>query len=384
MTRRLLWFLGGLILSALNAWAHPVAQGAMDIVLWTDRIEVRARVSNEEAFVAEAFGEKSQENATLEKVWRQHGQYLLTHLHLSVDEIAVIGRVIEIVPPKETRPEALIGYVLQFDLPLDRRPPVRLRIEEDVLNEFVFAPGNRWEASYIVRIAHGKEVMREGLLLTSRQPLSFDLAAAGEGRNKSESRLQKWEMALAFLRHGIAHILGGYDHLLFVAGLVLAVASLWDLLKVVTAFTVAHTITLTLAVLDVVRLSDRIVEPMIAASIVFVALQNLFAPARSRGWTRLVVAFGFGLFHGLGFAGGLLHAMEGMQGVAIATAIAAFSVGVELGHQVVALPLFAGMQLTRAYSRRSSDPERIPRWLLRAGSSAICVAGGVYLVAALR
>ena len=73
-----------------------------------------------------------------------------------------------------------------------------------------------------------------------------------------------------------------------------------------------------------------------------------------------------------------------MRGVAIGIAIAAFSIGVELVHQVVALPLFAGMQLTRAYGRHSSDPERIARWLLRFGSSAICVAGGVYLVAALR
>ena len=384
MRRCLLWLVGGFALSALNVRAHPVAQGAIDIIVLADHIEVKARVSNEETFVAEAFGGNGQDNATLEGVRERHGHYLLTHLHLRVDEIAVNGRLIEIIPPQETKSEALIGYLFWFDLPLGHRPPARLHLEEDVLNDFVFAPGNRWEASYIVRIAKGNEVMREGLLLTSRQPLSFDLTAAGEGTNNSESRVQKWEMALAFLRHGIAHILGGYDHLLFVAGLVLAVASLWDLLKVVTAFTVAHTITLTLAVLDVVRLSDRIVEPMIAASIVFVALQNLFAPARSRGWTRLGVAFGFGLFHGLGFAGGLLHAMEGMQGVAIATAIAAFSIGVEVGHQMVALPLFAGMQLTRAYSRRSSDPERVPRWLLRAGSSVICVAGGIYLVAALR
>ena len=384
MRRRLLWLLGGFVLSALSVKAHPVAQGAIDIVVSADHIEVKVRVSNEEAFVAEAFGVKNQGNATLEGVRERHGQYLLIHLRLRVDEIAVNGRLIEIIPPQETKPEGLIGYLFWFNLPLGHRPPARLHLEEDVLNEFVFAPGNRWEASYIVRIAKGNEVMGEGLLLTSRQPLFFDLAAAGEGTNKSDSRLQKWKMALSFLRHGIAHILGGYDHLLFVAGLILAVASLWDLLKVVTAFTVAHTITLTLAVLDVVRLSDRIVEPMIAASIVFVALQNLFAPARSRGWTRLGVAFGFGLFHGLGFAGGLLHAMEGMQGVAIATAIAAFSIGVEIGHQIVGLPLFAGMQLTRAYSRRSSDPERVPRWLLRAGSSVICVAGGIYLVAALR
>src|SRR5207248_11269167 len=140
---------------------------------------------------------------------------------------------------------------------------------------------------------------------------------------KTAPRVDRMAMGGAFLRHGIQHILGGYDHLLFVAGLVLAVGSMWDLLKVVTAFTLAHTLTLTLAVLDVVRLSNRIVEPMIAASIVFVALQNLFAPAHSRGLTRIGVAFGFVLFHVLGFAGGLLPAMVGMQGVAVATAIAA-------------------------------------------------------------
>ncbi|HZE12125.1 MAG TPA: HupE/UreJ family protein [Chthoniobacterales bacterium] len=384
MRRCLLLLVGGFVLSALDVRAHPVAQGAMDVIVSADHIELKARVSNEEAFVAEAFGQKNQSNATLEGVRQRHAQYLLAHLHLRVDEISVSGRLVEIIPPRETTPEALIGYTLWFDLPPGHRPPAQLHLEEDVLNEFVFAPGNRWEASYIVRFARGDEILREGLLLTSRQPLSFDLSAAGERTSKTESRVQKWEMALAFLRHGIAHILGGYDHLLFVAGLVLAVASLWDLLKVVTAFTVAHTITLTLAVLDVVRLSDRIVEPMIAASIVFVALQNLFAPARSRGWARLVVAFGFGLFHGLGFAGGLLHAMEGMRGVAIATAIAAFSIGVELGHQMVALPLFAGMQLARSYGRRSLHPERVPLWLLRAGSSVICIAGGIYLVAALR
>ena len=164
-------------------------------------------------------------------------------------------------------------------------------------------------------------------------------------------------MAGAFLRHGIRHILGGYDHLLFVAGLVLAVVSIFDLLKVVTAFTIAHTLTLTLAVLDIVRVSHRIVEPMIAGSIVLVALQNLLWPTRARGWTRLGVAFGFGLFHGLGFAGGLLSAMEGMAGVAIVTAIAAFSFGVEIGHQVVALPLFGVLKITRAYSSSAADPE---------------------------
>ncbi len=198
------------------------------------------------------------------------------------------------------------------------------------------------------------------------------------------TRLDRLAMIRSFTSHGIAHILGGYDHLLFVAGLVIAVPSLWDLLKVVTAFTMAHTITLTLAVLHIVRLSSGIVEPMIAASIVFVSLQNLVAPERSRGQMRLMVAFGFGLFHGLGFAGGLLSAMEGMAGVTIATAIAAFSVGVEMGHQLIALPLFTAMRLIRLNASGQRDPELIPRWTLRAGSTVICTAGIVYLIAALR
>ena len=383
MVRWLLRLVGVLALGAWEAHAHPVAQGAMDIVVRADHIEVRARVSNEEAFVAEAFGGNGQTDATLEQVWQRHGQYLLTHLHLTADSLSVTGRLVEITPPESTKPEGYISYVFKFDLPLERRPSSQIRLTEDVLNEFVFAPGNRWEASYIVRISGSDHVMQEGLLLTSRQSLSFTLEAA-QANNKSGSRLDQRAMAIAFLRHGIAHILSGYDHLLFVAGLVLAVVTLWDLLKVVTAFTLAHTITLTLAVLDVVRLSNRIVEPMIAASIVFVAVQNVFAPARSRGWARLGVAFGFGLFHGLGFAGGLLQAMEGMQGVAVATAIAAFSVGVELGHQVVALPLFAAMKLTRACGLRTMHPGRISHWLSRAGSSAIGLAGIIYLIAALR
>ena len=383
MVRWLPWVLSALTVGALRTQAHPVAQGAIDIVVRADHIEVRARVSNEEAFVAEAFGGNGQTDATLERVWQRHGQYLLAHLHLTADGFSITGRLAEITPPENTKPEGHIGYVFKFDLPPERRWPSQIRLAEDVLNEFVFAPGNRWEASYIVRVSHSDRVIQEGLLLTSRQPLSFSLEAA-EANDKSGPRLDQRAMAIAFLRHGIAHILGGYDHLLFVAGLVLAVVTMWDLLKVVTAFTLAHTITLTLAVLDVVRLSNRIVEPVIAASIVFVALQNLFAPAHSRGWARLGVAFGFGLFHGLGFAGGLLQAMEGMQGVAIATAIAAFSVGVELGHQVVALPLFAVMKLTRAYGRGTIPPGRISHWLSRAGSSAIAVAGIIYLIAALR
>jgi HupE / UreJ protein len=158
--------------------------------------------------------------------------------------------------------------------------------------------------------------------LTSKTPLRFDCEW---GRAAGAPRLDQARMAAAFVRHGIMHILTGYDHLLFVGALVLAVVNLWDLVKVIGAFTLAHTITLTLAALDVFRLPGSIVEPMIAASIVFVAAQNLFWPKQSRGGSRLLVAFLFGLFHGLGFASGLLEAMSGLRAAGAAVAIAAFS-----------------------------------------------------------
>jgi hypothetical protein len=373
MSRLFLAFIVVLELSLLTAAGHPVAQGSMEIVVAADHIRIVANVSSEEAFVAEALGH-AQSAASLNEVWIRHGEYLLNHLEVAVDGQLLTGKVVAIAPVTATEH---ISYDLRFELPSTLRPPRFVTLKQHVLNEFTFAPGNPWEATYVVRIPNARPP-REGVLFTSREPLTFNCSANDAGQDAAENP------ALAFVRHGIHHILSGYDHLLFVAGLVLAVTTLWDLVKVITAFTLAHSLTLTLAVLDVVRLSNRIVEPMIAASIVFVALQNLAAPSQSRGRVRLMIAFGFGLFHGLGFAGGLLSAMEGMQTAVVATAIIAFSVGVELGHQIVALPLFAAMKITQRYGPRvENSPGTLHSWMLRLGSGAICVAGVAYLVAAL-
>ena len=378
------WLLRSLIVlqaAALTALAHPVAQGAVDLAVRAGVIEVHARVSNEEAFVAAAFGGKADAGTTLNDVWQRHGAYLLAHFQIKADGTPLTGKVTRITPPTTTTPEGRVTYDMTYALPPEQPRPEVIVLRQNMLNEFVFAPGNPWEASYIVSLSVEGRPVQAGRLLASGRPLALGCNWAVPA---TAPAVDRWTMVHAFARHGIAHILGGYDHLLFVAGLVLAVVSLLDLVKVVTAFTVAHTLTLTLAALDIVRLPERVVEPMIAASIVFVALQNLLAPERSRGWTRLAVAFGFGLFHGLGFAGGLLAAMEGMPGSTIFTAIAAFSIGVEIGHQFVALPLFGALKIMRSATRQARDPERVPRWATRIGSGVIAAAGMVYLAAALR
>lgn len=183
----------------------------------------------------------------------------------------------------------------------------------------------------------------------------------------------------SFFAHGVRHILTGYDHLLFVAALALGAATWRELVKVVSAFTLCHTLTLTLAAYGVVGVPARIVEPLVAASIVVVALQNVVAPRPARGAGRLVVAGFFGLFHGLGFAGGLPEAMGAMPGGTLLLALVAFSLGVEVGHQAIVLPLFAALRTIRR-ARPDEDARFVGR---RVGSGLISAAGAYYLCVAI-
>jgi hypothetical protein len=133
-----------------------------------------------------------------------------------------------------------------------------------------------------------------------------------------------------------------------------------------------------------IHLPERIVEPMIAGSIVFVAVQNVIWPRSSRGWGRLAAAFFFGLFHGLGFAGGLLQAMQEMPVSSKLLAIAAFSLGVELGHQMIVLPLFTSLKLARHTQPNELAKERLSLRAQRIGSAGVSLAGMFYLFVALR
>ena len=149
---------------------------------------------------------------------------------------------------------------------------------------------------------------------------------------------------VSFFLLGIEHILSGYDHLLFLLGLILRGGRMLSLLKIVTAFTVAHSVTLALAVLDVVVLPDRLVEAVIALSIALVAAENLSPrPAVPRRW---VVSFLFGLVHGFGFSSALRELGLPRQGLALS--LLGFNLGVEVGQAlIVGLALPALVMLRR-------------------------------------
>lgn len=138
---------------------------------------------------------------------------------------------------------------------------------------------------------------------------------------------------LAFLLLGVEHIVTGYDHLAFLLALLLAGGSLRHNAKIITSFTVAHSLTLALATLGVVNISPAVVEPVIAASVVFVGLENLFARRITARW---LVTFIFGLVHGLGFASALHELGVGGSGVQVAIPLLSFNLGVELAQIAIA------------------------------------------------
>lgn len=138
-----------------------------------------------------------------------------------------------------------------------------------------------------------------------------------------------------FLELGIEHIWTGYDHLLFLGGLLIVCERLRTLIAVVTSFTVAHSVTLGLAATNTVTIPGRVVEPLIAASILFVGVENILRPG-SEPKGRWAVAFVFGLVHGFGFADVLRQMGLGVDGRGIALPLFSFNLGVEIGQVSVA------------------------------------------------
>jgi len=159
-------------------------------------------------------------------------------------------------------------------------------------------------------------------------------------RNTQEIALAATETSLLdvimrFLAAGIEHIFLGYDHIAFLLAVILWGQTLWPLVKVVTAFTIAHSITLSLAALNIFAIPSAIVEPAIAASITFVAAENFFSRNIDRRW---LVTFLFGLVHGFGFASALSEI--GLPTNALVPALAAFNVGVEIGQVAIVALVF--------------------------------------------
>lgn len=171
------------------------------------------------------------------------------------------------------------------------------------------------------------------------------------------ARPDRWQIAWTYLVLGVEHILAGYDHLLFVVALVLLLIRPWTVIKAATAFTVAHSITLAGTTLGLMGLAQAPVEALIALSIVFLAVEIV---KRREGEPRLseripwVIAFGFGLLHGFGFAGALREI--GLPEGEVPLALVTFNLGVELGQLLIIAAALAAIALLRRFAKEALRP----------------------------
>lgn len=233
--------------------------------------------------------------------------------------------------------------------------PGRLTLAAPILD--ALAPGHR----------HMARVFRSGkaqIKVLDRAHATWTLGEAGPASSAAG-------MAWSMLKLGVEHILTGADHLVFLLGLILVGGRLRSLVGVVTAFTLAHSITLALAALSVFAPSPRLVEPAIALSIAYVGFENLFVKDASRRWR---ITFPFGLVHGFGFAGALREiALPHAQ---VPIALVSFNLGVEIGQLGVlsiALPLTLAARNAPWFGDRG----------VKALSLAIAIGGAVLFVVRL-
>jgi hypothetical protein len=373
-------------MTALPASAHPLIQNKLWILLSPDSVRLAVDVSVKELTVAQLLqpeADGSFDADLLANAADYHTDYVLRHLDVTAGGKRLEGKLTRLSPPAQhgLPEETVYQYELQY--PLAGAAPETLQVSHSMLREFPYSPGQAWDVTYSLRWKQEPSTEVQTGLLRMGQTFSFKAQSAPSvadafAGSKDHVTVDIGRTFKEYLWHGVMHILTGYDHLLFVAALVLATVTFWEMVKVIAAFTLAHTLTLVLSVFDLVRLPSWIVEPIIAGSIVFVAVENIFFPRRSHSWIRLAVAFGFGLIHGLGFAGGLLEAMEGLPALGIWLAIIAFSIGVEIGHQVVVLPVFGILKLGRA-----SLPPSVDMRVLRFASILISIGGAYFFVHAV-
>lgn len=175
------------------------------------------------------------------------------------------------------------------------------------------------------------------VLLAPLPALAHDPAAQVAGLEARAPAFPEWVLL------GIEHIFTGYDHLLFLAAIAIVATRLGALAKAITAFTVAHSITLGLAALEFVVIPPGIVEPAIAASILFVAAENVVRRDPLKG--RAALTFAFGLVHGFGFASVL--AEQGVPRSGALAALAGFNLGVEAGQLAIVLVALVPILLAR-------------------------------------
>jgi hypothetical protein len=364
MIARCLMVMALLLAWVLPAQAHKASDSYLSLNVQGERIDGQWDIALRDLEMAVGLDANGDAAITWDEVRARHeaiAAYALSRLKLSSENAACPLRVTQHLVDSHTD-GAYAVLRLQAACP---RPVATLTVDYNLL--FDIDPQHKG----LLRLTHGAMT---GTAIFAPDARSQQLQVAAPA---------PWRQFADYVRHGVWHIWIGFDHILFLVSLLLPAvlvrhegrwqgretlrASVIDVLKIVTAFTLAHSLTLSLAALGALSLPSRLVESAIAASVILAALNNLW-PLVHR-W-RALVAFAFGLIHGFGFASVL--ADLGLPQGALVLSLVGFNVGVELG-QLAIVAAF----LPLAYALRRGLFYR--RVVLGGGSALIALIAMVWL-----
>jgi hydrogenase/urease accessory protein HupE len=349
MQRTLSWLAALLLAVAAPALAHPAPFSYLDVRIESAAVDASLVVHVLDVAYDLGVGEAALlDPATL----RQHAGAVVALLRGRL-QIAVDGH--PLTDGNWSAPEPLpdrqaLRLTVRYPT---ARPPGLLTIAAQM---FPYDPAHQT----FINLYERQSLMLQAILGRDRREVEY-FAGTRQGTLAVVKR---------FVASGVHHILIGPDHLLFLIGLLLLGGSLRQLVLVVSAFTVAHSVTLTLAVLNILAPPAWIIEPAIALSIIYVGADNL--TVRGGRDMRAWIAFAFGLIHGFGFAN-VLREME-LPPRALGWSLFSFNLGVEAGQLVVVLAVASALAAVRARS------EAAGRRLAVAGSIAVIVAGAFWFI----
>ena len=349
--RRALLLIALILLAPSLAGAHDVSYSYADIRWERTRVELKLTVHRDDA--APALGLAAPESLMAAPFLSHEAERLFrfvtarVHVRGEADDLSFHLERAEAVPDRHA-----VRLTLSAALP---HPYSHISVSEALF------PENSQHEMFLNVYGSDNRVLAQEVLTATHADAEV-YASGPEG---------VLAVLRTFVAAGMHHIYIGPDHILFIIGLLLLGGGIGRVLRVATAFTLAHSITLALAVLGLVRVPGRIVEPLIALSVVYVGFENLRVGARAADW-RTRIAFAFGLIHGFGFASVLRE--FGLPHAALAWSLLGFNLGVEIGQASIILVVVPLLGALRA---------GLPRLAARAvaiGSWGIVCTGGFWFV----
>ncbi len=345
-----------ILLLAAPTWAHKPSDSYLSLSVQNDRVEGQWDIALRDLNDAIGLDADGNGDLTWGEVRGKHSEisaYALSRLTLSANQQTCPAQIVEHLIDRHTDGAyAVLRFLADCSKAVEQLGVgYRLLFDIDAQHKG------------LLRLTQGGQT---STAIFSQESSSREFSVAGRSY---------WNDIIQFVHEGTWHIWLGFDHVLFLLALLLPAVMVrrdgqwqaagefsvvcWNVLSIVTAFTVAHSLTLSLAALDVVRLPSRLVESTIAASVVLAGLGNLYPAMMTRRW---LVAFGFGLIHGFGFAAVLTDL--GLPQDSLLVSLVSFNVGVEIGQlAIVAAFLPLAYLIRRSWS--------YPRLVLTGGSLAV-------------